>query len=75
MIFFQYFFYVPVYGKEVINRLCSYEDINAPADSCELMNSPNFCEICATDGCNGAHLISVSIFALISTLVIGIFCN
>lgn len=59
----------------MINRLCSYEDINAPADSCKIMNSPNFCEICATDGCNGAQLISASFYVLISTIVIGILCN
>lgn len=75
MIIFKYFYNVPVNGKEVINRSCSYEDFNAPADSCELSNSPYFCEICATDGCNGAHLISASFVVLISTLVIGILCN
>lgn len=72
---FNNFFYVPVGDNEVISRSCSFEDINALSDSCELTNSPYFCEICATDGCNGAQLIKVSFFALISTLVVGILCN
>jgi hypothetical protein len=61
--------------KVVVSRSCSWEDINAPADSCMRTTTPSyikteFCETCGHDGCNGASKFSgATLFALIPAVI------
>lgn len=64
-----------VNDKVVVLRSCSWEDINAPADSCMRTTTPSyikteFCETCGHDGCNGASKFSgVTLLALIPAVI------
>lgn len=51
--------------KVVISRSCSWEDVNAPPDSCMRTSTPSyikteFCETCGHDGCNSATKFSAA---------------
>ncbi|CAG9798526.1 unnamed protein product [Chironomus riparius] len=60
--------------KVVISRSCSWEDINAPADSCMRTTTPSyikteFCETCGHDGCNSAKkFTAATVLALIPAI-------
>jgi hypothetical protein len=61
--------------KVVVSRSCSWEDINAPADSCMRVSTPSyikteFCETCGHDGCNGgAQLTVITILTLVPAFI------
>ncbi|XP_070496903.1 UPAR/Ly6 domain-containing protein twit-like isoform X2 [Chironomus tepperi] len=60
--------------KVVISRSCSWEDINAPPDSCMRTTTPSyikteFCETCGHDGCNSAtKFTAATVLALIPAI-------
>ncbi|KAG5676852.1 hypothetical protein PVAND_006659 [Polypedilum vanderplanki] len=62
--------------KVVISRSCSWEDVNAPPDSCMRTTTPSyikteFCETCGHDGCNSASKFKTfTLFALVPTIFI-----
>ncbi|CRL01013.1 CLUMA_CG014398, isoform A [Clunio marinus] len=67
-----------VNDKVVVSRSCSWEDVNAPADSCMRTQTPSyikteFCETCGHDGCNGASTFSVATILVLIPAVIAYF--
>jgi hypothetical protein len=60
--------------KLVVSRSCSWEDINAPTDSCMRTTTPSyikteFCETCGHDGCNGASNLAINILFVLVPLI------
>lgn len=70
-----FFIFILVGGREVIRRACYYANPNESKDSCmhEQVSSSiqrEFCEICDTDGCNGASQYGPAIlFVIVSAAI------
>lgn len=72
-VFYNFFVFFVVKGKEVVSRSCFWQKPNAPSNQCAIIDQSHphietlSCYSCSTDGCNGS--VQYGPVALITVIV------